>query len=203
MTLLLDVALLPPTPELSPARRRLYEVAIVLFGDSGFHGVSVRDLAAELGQQPGAIYAHASSKQDLLLSLVTLGTRTHRDALKAALLDTGSDPVEQVMALTRAHVLLHLRYAALARVTNRELRALDDEQRESVAAVRHESEQMFVDVIERGVRRGAFSVAEPGLAVMAIGAMGVRAAEWWTAAADRTAEQVADTYAGFAVRILV
>jgi AcrR family transcriptional regulator len=202
VTVVLDSELLPPTPELSEARRRLFEVAIVLFGDRGFHGVSVRDLAAELGQQPGALYAHAASKQDLLHSLVALGTRLHRDALKAALLDSGPDPVEQVATLTRTHVLLHLRYCALARVTHRELRALDEHQRDAVAAVRHESEQMFADVIDRGVRLGAFTATDPLLAVMAIGAMGVRAAEWWTPAHERTAEQVADTYAGFAVRIL-
>jgi AcrR family transcriptional regulator len=202
VSIVLDAPLLPPTPELSDARRRLYETAIVLFGDTGFHGVSVRDLAAALGQQPGAIYAHAASKHDLLHAIVALGTRVHRDALKEALLDAGAEPVDQVVALTRAHVLLHLTYPALARVTNRELHALDEVQRSAVAAVRHETEQMFLDVIDRGVRKGAFSVPDPLLAVMAIGAMGVRAAEWWTPAADRTAEQVADTYAGFAVRIL-
>lgn len=194
--------LLPPAPELSDSRRRLFEAAIVLFGDQGFHGVSVRDLAASLGQQPGALYGHVASKQELLFELMVLGVRSHRDALKAALLDAGREPGEQVKALTRAHVLVHLRYQPLARVTNREMRALSDEQSRAVGIVRHESEQMFVDVIQRGRDLGAFSTPDPLLAVFAIGAMGLRAAEWWTPDSPRTHEQVADTYADFALKLL-
>jgi AcrR family transcriptional regulator len=195
-------ALLPHAPELSDSRRRLFEAAIVLFGDRGFHGVSVRDLASALGQQPGALYGHVTSKQELLFELMTLGIRAHRDELKAALLDAGREPEEQVRALTRAHVLVHLRYQPLARLTNRESRALTDEQRASVALVRGESERMFFDVIERGRGLGTFRADDPLLTVYAIGAMGVRAAEWWTPEVDRTPDQIADTYADFAVRLL-
>ncbi len=194
--------LLPPCPELSDSRRRLFEAAIVLFGDQGFHGVSVRDLAAALGQQPGAIYGHVASKQVLLFELMKIGVRTHRDQLKAALLDAGREPADQVRALTRAHVLLHLDYQALARVTNREMRALTEEQRDTVLLIRTESEQMFLDVIDRGTRLGAFDPADPYLAVLAIGALGVRAAEWWEPGSARTADQIARTYAEYALRIL-
>lgn len=195
-------ALLPPLPGVSESRRRLYETAIAQFADLGFHGISVRDLAGALGQQPGALYAHVASKQELLFELMTIGVRTHRDELKAALLDAGRNPEDQVRALTRAHVHVHVRYQALARLTNREASALTIEQSEAVAAIRRESETMFVDVIERGRTLGAFRVDDPLLAVYAIGAMGLRVAEWWTPAADRSADQIADTYADFAVRLL-
>jgi AcrR family transcriptional regulator len=196
------LTLLPPAPELSESRRRLYETAITLFADQGFHGVSVRDLAAALGQQPGALYGHVASKQELLFELMTLGVRAHRDELKAALLDAGRDPVDQVRALTRAHVMVHVRYQPLARLTNREARALTEEQSAAVATIRRESEAMFVDVIERGCALGAFHVDDPLLAVFAIGAMGLRVAEWWGPQAERTPDQIADTYSDFAVRLL-
>jgi AcrR family transcriptional regulator len=195
-------SLLPEGLVLSDARRRLFETAIVLFGDEGFHAVSVRDLATALGQQPGALYGHVTSKQELLFELMTLGVQAHRDALKAALLDAGREPDEQVRALTRAHVLLHLRHQALARLTNREARALTDPQRDAVARVRQESEQMFLDVIERGLRLGVLRSDDPLLTVAAIGAIGVRAAEWWSPGHERTPDQIADTYADFAVRLL-
>ena len=194
--------LLPPWDGLSDARRRLYGAAIMLFGDSGFHGVSVRDLAAALGVQPGALYAHVTSKQELLFELMRLGVHAHRDALKAALLDAGREPEAQVRALAREHVLIHLRYQALARLTNREARSMSARQRAEVAAVRMESEQMFRDVIDRGVRIGRFSVSETDLAVNAIGGMGIRAAEWWDDTSRHSPEHIADTYADFAVRLL-
>jgi AcrR family transcriptional regulator len=195
-------ALLPPCEGLSDARRRLYEAAVTLFGDRGFHAVSVRDLAASLGLQPGAIYAHVSSKQELLFELMRLGIQTHRDALKGALLDAGREPEDQVRALTREHVLVHLRYQALARMASREARSMSAEQQAELALIRLESERMFRDVIDRGIRLGRFSVSQGELAVIAIGGMGVRVAEWWDPSSSHSPEQIADTYADFAVRLV-
>ncbi len=197
-----EPALLPPCPELSDARRRLFEAAIVLFGDKGFHAVSVRDLASSMGLQPAALYAHVSSKQELLFEIVMLGFRTHRDRVKDALLDAGREPTEQIRALVRAHVGTHLEHPALARVTNREVGSLSEEQAAVVGTVRAESERAFLDVVERGIRLGAFQVAEPRLAVLGIAGMGIRAAEWWTPSDEFTPGQVAGHYADYAVRIL-
>jgi AcrR family transcriptional regulator len=195
-------ALLPAAPGWSEARRRLFETAIVLFGERGVHGVSVRDLMGALGQQPGALYGHVASKQQLLYELVRLGYEEHNRWVREALLSCGSDPVDQMRALTRAHVLAHLTYPALAKVTNREARALDPEQLDELTVILHDSERVFLDVIERGQRLGVFHVDEPVLALAAIAAMGVRAAESRTLDPSFSPEKVADTYAGFAVKIL-
>ena len=195
-------ALLPVVPGWSEARRRLFETAIVLFGERGVHGVSVRDLMGELGQQPGALYGHVASKQQLLHELVRIGYEEHHRWVRDALLGSGPDPVDQVRALTRAHVMAHLTYPALAKVTNREARALDPEELEELSSVLHATEQLFLDVIERGQRLGVFLVDDPVLALAAIGAMGVRAAESRTLDPSYSPEKVADTYAGYAVKIL-
>jgi AcrR family transcriptional regulator len=173
-----------------------------LFGRRGYHAVSVRDLMAALGQQPGALYAHVPSKQHLLYELMVIGQDTHLARLKDGLLDSGREPAAQVRALVKAHVRVHLEFPALARVTSRETEALAPEQMVAVMAVRAESTQLFIDVIERGIRLGKFAVPSPLLAVNAIGAMGIRAAEWWTPASPHSIEEIAQTYAGFAVKLL-
>ena len=196
--------LLPPRPGLSGARLRLFETALELFGERGYHAVSVRDIAQALGQQPGALYFHVQSKQQLLYEISLIGVEEHRDLVRAALLDAGREPAEQVRAMTRTHVLAHLDNRALVRVASRENAvALDPEQIEVLIRVRDETVQLMTEVIERGVRLGAFNPIDVHLAVMAIGAMGIRAAEWWTPESPDTKEHVADTYAEFAVRILI
>ncbi|MCW2779367.1 MAG: TetR family transcriptional regulator [Frankiales bacterium] len=195
-------ALLPARADLAGPRLRLFEAALELFGERGYDAVSVRDLMSALGQQPGALYGHVPSKQHLLYELTCIGHEEQRDRLKDALLDAGREPNDQIRALTRAHVAIHLQYPALARVTTREARALSEEQRMSVLVVRDESIRMFLDVVERGVRLGAFAPEEPLLAVYAVGALGVRAAEWWTPDSPFSASKVADTYAEYAVRLL-
>ncbi|MCW2543536.1 MAG: putative transcriptional regulator, TetR family, partial [Frankiales bacterium] len=142
------------------------------------------------------------SKQHLLFELVSIGHEVHRDRIRAALLDAGREPAAQIAAITRAHVLAHLEFPGLARITNREVRNLSEEQRAAILLTRSDAERAFLDVIERGLRLGEFRAPEPMLAVYAVGGMGVRAAEWWTEDSTFTAEQVADTYADFAVRLL-
>ena len=194
--------LLPARSQAAGTLRRLHEVALWQFGERGFHAVSVRDLTRELGLQASSLYAHVASKQDLLADLIRLGHEEHRDQLRLALLEAGSEPAEQIAALTRAHVRVHASYPLLTRVCNRELSSLREDQRRDILAIRLESERLFLDVIERGQRLGAFHAPDVMLAVAAIGAMGMRVAEWWHPDVGVSIDDLADTYAGFAVKLL-
>ena len=201
------------TPPLLPGRarstgthRRLLEEARVLFGERGFHGVSVRDIAEAAGIRAPSIYKHLESKEELLLQLLTMAHEEHRARIRAALLEAGSDPVDQIRALVHAHVLFHAEFSALARVANRELHALAPGNAARVQHIRDDSTQTFIDVINRGIELGAFPVDDSWLATAAISAMGLRVAEWWRrnpSFPEYEAEHVADQYARFAVRLLV
>jgi hypothetical protein len=90
----------------------------------------------------------------------------------------------------------------MARLTNRELRALTAEQYAAVVAIRSQAEHITIDVIERGVRMGAFHSTDPYLDAKAIGAMGIRLPEWWTPEAPRTREQILDHYVRNALKLV-
>jgi AcrR family transcriptional regulator len=195
-------SLLPPGVELSAPKRRLYETAIELFGREGYHAVSIRDIANALGQQPSAIYFHVESKQELLFELALLGHQAHFETIRNALLDAGSDPHDQLRAVVTGHVVGHLTYPSMARLTNRELRALTPEQLREVLTIRTATEQIFIDVLDRGVRMNAFNVADTWLCAKAIGAMGVRVPEWFTSDTPRTAEQIVDNYVAYAMKLV-
>lgn len=197
-----DAGLLPARSQAAGTLRRLHEVALLQFGERGFHAVSVRDLTRELGLQASSLYAHVASKQDLLADLIRLGHEEHRDQLRLALLEAGNEPAEQIAALTRAHVRVHATYPLLTRVCNRELGSLREDQRREVLAIRLDSERLFLDVIERGQRLGSFHAPDAMLAVAAIGAMGMRVAEWWHPDVGVGIEELAETYADFAVKLL-
>lgn len=197
-----ETGLLPPGLELTPAKRRLYETALELFSRDTYHAVSIRDIATALGQQPSTLYFHVSSKQDLLFEIAVIGHQTHIAALRDALMDAGADPRDQLRCVVQAHVRQHLDYPALARVTNRELHALSDAQRESVLVIRNQSEQIIRDVIERGARLGAFTTTDPFLDVKAIGAMGVRLPEWWTRDSTQSREEIIERYSQYALKLV-
>lgn len=194
--------LLPERAQVAGTRRRLYETALVLFGERGYHAVSVRDITGGVGVQASSLYAHVKSKQQLLVDLLTLGHEEHRDWLRRSMLEVGSEPVDQIQALTRAHVVVHARYPLLTRVCNRELGALAEDSRGPVLSIRLDAERLFFDVIERGQRLGAFAAGDPMLAVAAIGAMGIRVSEWWHPDLGIDVETLAETYARFAQRLV-
>ena len=194
--------LLPPRATADGTHRRLLEEALLLFGQRGFNGVSVREIARAAGIRASSVYGHLESKEQLLFQLTFVGHEEHHEVLRQALLEAGADPVDQITRLVDAHVRFHATYPLLARVCNRELAALAPESRDTVLAVRHQSEQLFLDVIDRGIRLGAFDVPDPWLGLAAIGAMGIRVAEWFDDA-DYPVDHVATTYAEFAARLLV
>ena len=117
-----ETGLLPPRTTASGSLRRILETSLTLFGEHGFHAISVRDIAAALGLQPSSLYSHVKSKQELLAILIRVGHDEHRALLTDALADCGDDPVDQLVAVTRAHVLLHTSYPLLARVCSGEAR---------------------------------------------------------------------------------
>ncbi len=197
-----DHRLLPSRSEADGTHRRLLEVALLTFGERGFHGVSVRELAAAAGIQPSSMYAHLASKEALLMELVMLGHEEHRDRLRAARDSAGADPLEQIRALVGAHVGFHAEYPLLARVANRELHALKPSRLEKVLKVRGESEAMLQATVAAGVAAGVFSVPDDWLAVAVIGGSGIRVADWWDPELGYTIEEVQETYAEFAVRLL-
>ena len=202
MESMVEVGMLPPAPELSPARHRLYVTALRLFAERGYHAVSVRDVMDELGQQPGAFYGHARSKQELLFELMRIGMVEHRTRLHTAVLEAPDDPIEQLLALVRAHVFVHLDYAQLARLFSRELRSLDPDQQAALEAISGESRREVVSIIERGQARGLFADIDTFLVATVLGDIGIRLPEWWSPESPRTREQVANTYAEFALKLL-
>ena len=193
---------LPERPELSPARRRLFQAALALMSRDGYHGVSVRDIVRELGQHPTAIYAHVASKQELIFELVRIAHEELRDRVRAAVLSAGSDPVDQLRAVVASNVLTHLTFPELARVSHSEHGQLTDEQRAVIDVHRSELGRLLRDIVHRGVAQGVFSPDDVEIKVVAIVTMGVRIVDLWTAEMGVDVRHIAAVHADLAVRML-
>lgn len=196
--------LLPPRAGTDGTLRRLQEAALELFAERGYHGVSMRELAAATGVQASSLYAHVPSKERLLRDLILLAHEEHRAQLRAALIETGEDPCEQLASCVRAHVSFHVTYPMLATVANNELHALSAAGEREVRLVRGEAERLIQDIVERGVRRGVFQVPDTWLATAAIGGMGIRTAVWYRTehGSAYSVDDVCATYVEFALRLV-
>lgn len=188
------------TPE--GAAGRVLNAALRLFALDGYSSTSVRDLCREAGVQATTLYAHFPSKAHVLAEIITRGHEEHYRRLQGALLDSGAEPENQLYRLVREHVLAHCEHPMLAVVASDELHALSDELAAPALAVRRQSEGLLVNVLKRGMEMGRFSVDDPFLALRAIGGMGLRVAYWFGPDCGRDADTVAESFAGFAARIV-
>lgn len=183
-------------------RRRILEAALRLFATEGFHGASIRDIA-KLGELQGsAVYAHFPSKEHVLAELARGGHEVHFNALQAALLETGTDPVEQLAAFARANAELHATYPHIGVVVNAEMHALSDELAAPALAIRKQSTALLLQILERGARLGRFSLVGLDVTAAALGAMAMRIPYWYAPDGPLDVGELAAQQAALALRMV-
>ena len=155
------VPALPPRPATDGTRGRILLAGLRLFAEHGFHGTSIRDIAAEAAVQSASLYAHFPSKEAILAELVLAGHEEHHTRLVTALLQSGTDPRDRLAALVRAHVQAHTDYPMLAVVANNEMHALSPAAAAPAAAVRRRSEALLAEVLAMGHQQGVFEHCPP------------------------------------------
>ena len=198
-----ELPLLPDTAVSSGSRFRILEAGLVLFAHRGYHGTSIREIAAAAGLQSASLYGHFSSKESILAELVLVGHEAHHRALTLALMECGSDPVEQLRALVEAHVGAHADFPVLAVVANHELMHLSSEAAAPAEVFRDQSLSLFMTVVGRGMAAGAFDVPQPDVIMTAIATMGSSVAAWYpTRRHDISRETLCRSYADLAVRMV-
>ncbi len=122
-------------------RSQLTRQAARLFAERGYHGTSIGDLAAAMGVQKGSLYAHISSKQELLYETMREGADAFHGALDA--LPEGAGASERIRLALRAHLRVVSEQLDVATVFVREWRYLQGERREEILAERRRYEERF------------------------------------------------------------
>src|SRR5881398_4132382 len=137
---------------MSTRRAQLTREAARLFAEKGYHGTSIGDLAKSMGVQKGSLYAHISSKQDLLYETMREGA----DAFHAAL-DAIPDELratEKIRLALRAHLRVVAEQLDVATVFVREWRYLEGDRRERFLAERRRYEERFRGLFREGRELG-------------------------------------------------
>src|ERR1700729_345131 len=96
----------PPAPTGNPVRRRIVAGARRYFFSHGFRGVTMDDLAGELGMSKKTLYAHFPSKMALLQAVMSdKMSSVEADLEKAMAASEGDFParLQGLLACLRAH----------------------------------------------------------------------------------------------------
>ena len=157
-----------------------------LFARHGFAAVSMRQIAAEVGLQVGALYAYTPDKQALLADLL----HGHMEDLLSAWQD---DPTRPALArlehFLRFHIQTSLDRPEAVFLAYMELRSLTPENRRLIADLRRRYEGALEAILAAGMAEGSMSIPDSRLTTMALIAMltGVSAASTGTCVAADSA----------------
>lgn len=177
------------------------EAAIELIARFGYEAMSMRQLAAEVGVQPAAIYRYFPTKQDLLFSLM----REHMEALlesRGATRPAADDPVRRLAAFVRNHIAFHVERRHSTHVNNMELRALSPEKLTAILRLRGAYEKELRQILRDGAEQGVFTVGDVALTAMGIIQMITGVIVWFRPDERLSVEEVADTYHDMTMRLV-
>lgn len=150
-------------------RERVIEVAAQLFAEKGFHGTSVADIGAAADLQPGALYYHIRSKEDLLWQILCSYTEK---ALEGAerIVESDSDPASKLGDLIEFHVRTIAEHRREVMIQLRDADALSGENAALLHALRERVQECWEGVLDEGHRAGALA---QGDRVVANGLLGM------------------------------
>lgn len=185
-------------------RQAIEDAASALFHAHGYSGTSVRDIARALDIQGASLYAHVSSKQDVLWSIVDRTAARFEaaaDAIEAA--DPGGVSFGRgvyLIGLVRAHVGVVTEDVQRASVFVHEWRALQGHRRDEIAQRRDAYEARFRTAIADGVRTGAFHAVDPVATAAFILTALNGLVSWYKPDGRLSARAIADVYADLSLR---
>lgn len=150
----------PPESRVSeaPARTRreqIHDVASRLFSERGYHATSMRDLARELGMQGGSLYAHISSKEELLMEIVQRAAQQFDSALLTLRADT-LPADRKLREAMRRHIRVVADNMASATVFFHEWQHLSPEGYARVTRWRDTIDAFYRDLVRQGIAEGLF-----------------------------------------------
>ena len=140
---------------------RVLDIAASLFWEKGYAATTTREIAAAAGIQQASLYYHVASKEELLYQLCV-------SSLEQLLLDVESavngisDPLERIRAFIRAHLATLLKYQIRHVTMLTELRALSEDHRVDVLALRKKYARLVHSLVEGAQAQGLARPDIPG-----------------------------------------
>lgn len=180
--------------------------AIACFVETGYHGATMRSIAARCGVAVSGVYHHYQSKQQLLVTILDLTMGELEWRLPAAR-DSADDggrhgPLGRLAALVEAMALFHVRRADLAFIGASEMRSLDEPDRRRITARRSGVQHLLDREVDAAVALGVADTRMPREDARAIATMCTSLPQWFDPHGSTSAERIAREYADLAVRMV-
>lgn len=170
---------------------RVRSAALALFARHGFAAVSMRQIAADVGVQAGALYNYTPDKQSLLFDLM----RSHMEELLEALpTDVNALAEKQLEDFVRFHIAFHHERPDAVFIAYMELRNLAPDNFKVIEGLRRRYETALETILRAGAAQGVFAVQDTKVATLAVIAMLTGVTTWFRPEGRLSLRAVQDQY---------
>lgn len=171
------------------------------FFDHGYHECTVDMIAERLSGTKAIVYYYFDDKRSILEEIFRRALSEAQELIRKAI-DQGSDPRGKLAAFARLYAGWVVDNQRVVGVIWSEERCLSPEGREAVALGRRTMDDLVALIIREGVSKGQFRVEDVRTTARAISGMISYTYSWWRSDRRVSRENIADYYAGVALRIV-
>ena len=154
------------------------EAGLDLIYTAGYEAMSLRELAGKVGLQPGSLYNHIETKQDLLFDLI----HNHMVTLLARVdveIEGVEGPIERLKAFVAFHLDYHIERKREVFIGSAELRSLTPKNRKTIVALRRAYEDRLCDILKAGAAKKLFTISDIRVTAYALLAMLTGICTWY------------------------
>lgn len=151
-------------------REKVLEEATKLFYERGFQGASIDAIAERLSVTKPFIYTYFDNKHALLEAIYERAVQNLINGVDQ-IFSVDRPPEEQMRLLVEFYVRQNIESRELTAIFLNEERNLGEKKLAEIRREQREFDRKLTNLIKQGVRSGAFTVKDPGLASLSISGM--------------------------------
>ncbi|RRO16971.1 TetR/AcrR family transcriptional regulator [Saccharopolyspora rhizosphaerae] len=180
----------------------ILNAALAAFGEKGFNGASMRDIARGAETSLSNLYNYFPSKSHLLAELLQRANAELLNRTSAAVRDADSSAAARLREAVKAYVGFVVDHQTAALVAISEIRYLHGEDRNQVVRARDKTQAIFGAIVADGVAAGEFATPYPDGAARNIVSMCSAISTWYSKQGRLSKEHLAEQHARYALALL-
>ncbi|UCD08566.1 MAG: TetR family transcriptional regulator [Dehalococcoidales bacterium] len=179
----------------------ILDKAGMLFWQKGYHGTSMKDIAAACDCKAANIYNYFIGKEDILFEVIKDITERAVNSVRHLEDDETGSPVEQLRSFIDSHlgVLVQMKNSSVL-LSDTGLQNLTREHRKIIVELRDTYDRIMRKIIIRGVESGDFAVGDEKVIVYLISSVIIRTTIWFSPKGRLSADEIADIIFDFVYR---
>lgn len=172
---------------------KISKSALACFMKNGFHGTSIREIAAAAELSVPGVYHHYVSKVAILENISSIAMESLLTELKSVS-ESATGAVELFNETVSCMLQFHAIYGDVAFVSFSEIRSLPEASRELHLRDRRHVQELISAAVEKGVAAGVFATKNSIHAARAVTNICMGVSQWYVPDGELSIEKLVDIY---------